>query len=123
MRGRLTVEKAEILTNIGILLGAIFAGIIAYFGKRPPEKPGTKDTVVAGLGIEFGNRLQVDQAIAELKRIADSLAIIADRKQATTEAKLDRILEELDEAEEREREKANQMPRPARPPRSRKPRQ
>jgi hypothetical protein len=57
------VEKAEILTNIGILLGAIFAGIIAYFGKRPPEKPGTKDTVVAALGIEFGNRLQVDQAI------------------------------------------------------------
>jgi hypothetical protein len=111
------VEKAEILTNIGILLGAIFAGIIAYFGKRPPEKPGTKDTVVAGLGIEFGNRLQVDQAIAELKRIAD-------RKQATTEAKLDRILEELDEAEERERGKANQArPRSTRPPRSRKPRE
>ena len=113
------MEKAEILTNIGIFL----AGIIAYFGERLPEKPGAKDAVVAGLGIELGNRLQVHHAIAELKSTADSLAIIADRKQASTEAKLDRILEELDEAKEREREKHSQAPRPTRLPRSRKPRQ
>jgi hypothetical protein len=49
-----------------------------------------------------------------------SLATIAHRKQAITEDKLDRVLEELAEAEEREREKKNQAPpRPARLPRYR----
>jgi hypothetical protein len=114
------VDKSEILTNLGILVAGIFAGLIAYFGKKPAVSPQTSDAVVTSVGLELGNRLQTDQVIAELKRIGDSLAVLADRKQASTEAKLDRVLQELAEAEERDLEaKARRAPRAQRP---RKPR-
>jgi len=116
------VDKSDILANIGAVIAGLFAGWIAYYSKKPPVAPQTSDAVVAGVGLELGNRLQIDQLIGEVKRCADSLAILADRKQATTEAKLDRILEELDEAEEREREARARPTRP-RQPRQRKPKE
>ncbi|TDK38769.1 hypothetical protein E2F50_01040 [Rhizobium deserti] len=114
------MDKSEILTNLGILVAGIFAGLIAYFGKKPPAPPHHPDTIVAGVGMEPGNRLQMNQLIAETKRCADSLAVLADRKQASTEAKLDLVLQELAEAEEGDLEaKARRAPRS---PQQRKPR-
>lgn len=111
----------DILTNIGTAIAALFAGYLAYFKTRPPLPPTKTDTIVAGVGMEFGNRLQADQAIAELKRIGDCLTILADRRQATTEAKLDRILQELEEKEEHElAERARRITRSRRPARTRK---
>jgi hypothetical protein len=114
------VDKTEILTNLGVVVAGILGILAGYFTKRKdaPARPDKGDAIVAGLGLEFGNRLQTDQVIAELKRIGNSLAVLADRRQASTEAKLDRILQELDEAEEREREALIKASRPRRGPRT-----
>lgn len=116
------MDKTEIWTNIGVVIAGLLGIVAGYFGKRKDNvaRPESSDAIVAGVGVEFGNRLQTDQIIQELKRCADALAILADRKQATAEAKLDRILQEMAEAEERDREERAKAP-PARP-RPRRPR-
>ena len=96
------VETNEIVTYAGVFFGGIVTALIGYFRKRPPASTvGT--AAIAGIGIELGNRVQIDALIAEVKRCADSLAILADRKQASFEDKLDRILEDLEEKEREER--------------------
>lgn len=98
------VETAEIVTNLGILIGAVFAGIFTYNRTTKPSSPTvTTDAVVAGVGVELGNRHQTEQLIAEVRRCADCLEILADRKREETEEKLDEILERLDERERRSR--------------------
>lgn len=96
------VDKIEILTNVGVVLAGIFAGLIAYGTKKPPKT--SSDSLVTSIGAELGNRFQTDLLIAEVKRCADSLAVLADRKREATEEKLEEILERLDEREEREKE-------------------
>ncbi len=114
------MSTPDIITNLGMFIAAFIAGVFTYFKTKPPPPPPSADTIVAGVGFEFGNRLQIDRAISELTRIADCLTILADRRQAATEAKLDRILQELAEAEEQE-EHSHHTTRSRRPPRTRKP--
>lgn len=97
------MTSIDILTNLGYVLGGIFAVMIAYHTKKPPAATVQQDPILAGVGLEFGNRLQSDAMVAELKRIADYLAVLADRKQAGIDAKLDRILQEMEEREEEAR--------------------
>lgn len=93
------VDTNEILTNLGIILAGLVAGLVAYWTKKPPVPPVTTDAVFAGVGVELGNRAQMDQLISELRRCADGIEILADQKRAGMEGKLDAILEELREAE------------------------
>lgn len=97
------METNDIVTYAGVFFGGIVTALIGYFRKRPPPPPVVGTAAIAGIGIELGNRVQVDALIAEVKRCADSLAILADRKQASFEDKLDRILEDLEEKEREER--------------------
>src|SRR5689334_22399276 len=98
------VDQAEIITNVGILIGAFFAGLFTYNRTRKPANPAvTADAVVAGVGVELGNRFQTDQLIAEVRRCADCLEVLADRKREEAEEKLDEILERLRDKEERGR--------------------
>lgn len=94
------VDKIEILTNIGVVLAGIFAGFFAYATKKPPSA--VSDPVIAGVGLELGNRAQTDQLISEVRRCADSLAVLADRKTEEIDESLKEILERLDR-EERDR--------------------
>jgi N-glycosylase/DNA lyase len=63
----------------------------------------TTDAVATGVGIELGNRHQAEQMLNKVRRIADSLEILTDRKREEAEEKLDQILERLSEREERDR--------------------
>lgn len=86
----------EILTYAGVFVGGIILVLAGY-----KQKPKEQNTVVAGVGLELGNRAQMDMLITEVKRCADSLAVLADRKQAAIEDRLDEVLERLEERERR----------------------
>lgn len=49
----------------------------------------------------IGNKDQAERMIAELKRIADSLAVLADREREAIEEKLDELLERMADKERR----------------------
>lgn len=86
----------ELTTQAGVLTGAfiaaVLAGIIGYFGKRKPLA--RTDPVLTGVGLELGNRQQVDQIITELKRIAD---ILENKRQAGLEGMLKAIQDDMEE--------------------------
>jgi uncharacterized membrane protein (DUF106 family) len=57
--------------------------------------------MVTGIGVELGNRLQTDQIIHELKRMADSLAAISDQREAARDEMMREMLERLEDKERR----------------------
>jgi hypothetical protein len=95
-RGEKPVSLNEIDTYAGVVVGGIILVLLGY--KQKPKEP---DSVVASVGLELGNRAQMDMLITEVKRCADSLGILADRKQAAIEDRLDEVLERLEERERR----------------------
>lgn len=90
----------EAIAGAAVFCGTVIATIIAYVVKKPP--PATHDAVIAGVGLELGGRQMHGETNEHLKSIAESLRILADRKQAGIEAKLDRLIEDLEEREERD---------------------
>jgi len=90
----------EVLAGLAFFVGTVITTIIAYITKKP--SPASHDAVIAGVGLELGSRQMHGETNEHLKSIADSLRILADRKQAGIEAKLDRLIEDLEEREDRE---------------------
>lgn len=73
-----TDPSPDLWANLGVLLAAGVAALTGYFGpkifsKTPPNPLPKSDAVVASVGLELGNRLQMDQVIVQLCRIADAL--------------------------------------------------
>jgi glutamate dehydrogenase/leucine dehydrogenase len=91
-----SINLHDFFTYAGVFVGGI---VLALAGYRKKPKPSEPETVVTGIGVELGNRHQTDQLIAIGLRIAVSLEMLADKKQAGMEAKIDRILEDLEERE------------------------
>lgn len=87
----------EILTYLGVFVGGIMLALAGY-GKKPKAKP---DAMLTGIGVELGNRLQTDQIIHELKRMADSLAAISDQREAARDEMMREMLERLEDKERR----------------------
>lgn len=107
-RGR-QVELHDVLTYAGIFFGGILLALAGY--RKKPTSSAT-DTVVAGVGLEFGNRMQVDHLVSETKRCADylssiasSMAELADRKQALMEDKVDEMHDLLERLAASEKER------------------
>jgi hypothetical protein len=89
----------EILTYLGVFVGGIILTLAGYSKKPGPgENP-----LVTGVGLELGNRFQTDQVIHQLTRIADSLAALADRREAARDEMMKEMLDRLDESERRNR--------------------
>lgn len=88
------MDKTEILTNLGVVLAGMLGIWAAYFKKTPPPTP-KPEAVLTGVGLEIGNRFQIDEQNSQLRRIADALEILADRRQANLEHKLDELLERI----------------------------
>lgn len=104
------MDTTDILTNIGVLVGTAVAAWIAYKTKNPYSRDQSQNSVVAGVGIELGNREQTERLIAEQKRCADGImqiasgvAVLADKKQAAMEVKMDEMQEVLERLAEREK--------------------
>lgn len=100
----------EAIAGAAFFVGTVITTIISYIVKKAPTEAITHDAVVAGVGLEFGNRLQIDQLIGETKRCADclssisvSLAVLADRKQEAIEDKIDEMKGLLERLAEKER--------------------
>lgn len=87
----------EFLAGAAFFVGTVIATIIAYVTKKPP--PVQHDAVIAGVGLEIGNKHQQAEMNEHLKSIAESLRVLADRKQAAFEDKLMDALERLSDAE------------------------
>ena len=92
MRGEVPVTINEFLTYAGVFVGGLLMAIAGY-RKKPP--PAATDPVVSSVGLEFGNRMQMDEMIAQLTRCADSLAILADRERADIKDALEDLLERI----------------------------
>ncbi|MBL8578072.1 MAG: hypothetical protein JNK47_12660 [Mesorhizobium sp.] len=73
-----------------IVLGAI-GKYLKSLNASPPNP------VLTGVGIELGNRQQMDQLIAGVNRIGD---ILENKKQSAMEGKLEDILERLERTRE-----------------------
>lgn len=74
----------------GLLL---LAGVGRYLTRKKDAPAKAPDSMLAAIGLEFGTREQGERLIAELKRIADTLA---DKKQNEMDDKLDELLERMD---------------------------
>lgn len=96
------VDKTELLTNLGVVIAGIIGIWAAYF-KKGVAVEGRQSALVASVGLDIGNRQQLDEQIHQLKRIADSLEVLADRRQATFEDKIDEVLERLERTEKHNR--------------------
>lgn len=88
----------------------------SYMRKPPPAPPATNAAVIAGIGGELGNREQIERLIEQIKRIADGMDVLADKRTDEFEAMHVALLDRLD-AQERREEQEEQKPR--RPPRRR----
>lgn len=95
------VEATEIWTNIGIAIGGVFLAIAAYYGKKVPPSPPATSPVLASVGLELGNRDQVERMIHELARIAAALESLADHRQSDMKDAMDELLDKLRAAERR----------------------
>jgi len=93
------VDTTEIWTNLGIFFGGIFLAIAAYYGKKVPPAPPASSPVLASVGLELGNRDQVERMIHELKRIADALQSLSDHRQADMQDAMEELLEKMRAAE------------------------
>lgn len=88
----------EIVAGAGFFVGTIIVTVLGYIFKKPPPQ---RDAVIAGVGLEIGNKHQQAEMNDHLKSIAESLRVLADRKQAAFEDKLIDALERLEDRERR----------------------
>lgn len=96
-----TADAITIFNYFGALVGT---GIAAFLGYKLKKVPAAQhDAVIAGVGLELGNKQMQAEMNEHLKNIADSLRVLADQKQAGMEAKIDRLIEDLEERENRPR--------------------
>lgn len=84
----------EYVTLAGVFVGGILAALVGY--RRRPERPAA-EVAVASVGLELGNKLQMDDLIKAVNRLGD---ILENKKQAGMEKKLDELLERMEEIEE-----------------------
>jgi hypothetical protein len=91
----------DILSAAGIGIVVIVAGIGNYLLKyRQASQTPPLSTSATMIGMELGNRHQVEQLIGEVRRIGD---ILEGKKQASIEGQLTEILERLEQTENRRR--------------------
>jgi len=88
------VSGADIWTNLGILIGAAVAMLAGYYGPRVfGRAPLKQDSVIASVGVELGNREQMERLISEVKRIADA---ITDKNTAGINDRLEELAAQLE---------------------------
>jgi hypothetical protein len=86
----------EYITLAGVFFGGIVAGLLGYL-RRKPETSSGSEMAVASVGMELGNKLQMDELIKAVNRVGD---ILENKKQAGIEKRLDELLERIDDIED-----------------------
>jgi hypothetical protein len=100
------------------LLGTAAVGVVIILGavgnylrslKALPSQP---DAVLRGIGMELGDKDQTERLIAQVKRIADGMDILADKRTDEMEEIHKTLLARLDMQERREEQEEQQPRRP-----------
>lgn len=89
------MELTPELLGTGIVGILVIVGAIGQYLRTYRARPTQLDPVLAGVGLELGNRQQADQIIFQLKRIADALT---DKNTADVNDRLDELAEKVDDA-------------------------
>lgn len=84
------VDQNELITLAGVFFGGLIAGALSYLKKPKPTM--SQDPVLAGIGMELGNKAQMKELIDAVKGIEKA---IRDEKQDEMEDKMDALLAEL----------------------------
>jgi hypothetical protein len=103
-----SATDANWLSAAAGFIGIVLATIVSYFMRKPTEQPAPiKEAVVTGVGLELGNRAQMDMLIGVNVRIADALEelvkVMEDRDRARMNVQMDKITELLIQLSEKER--------------------
>lgn len=85
-RGEMDVDLNEVVTLIGVFAGTALAAYFGYF--RQPKPPRQQDSVLTGVGLELGNRQQLDMLIVAVNRVADAI-------EAKNQASLEDLLQDI----------------------------
>jgi len=87
----------EYLTLGGVFFSGIIMGLVGYLKKRPDHPEA--NPVIASVGLELGNRMQMDELIKAVVRVGD---ILEDKKQAELRDGFKEILDRMDDMEEQQ---------------------
>lgn len=93
----------ESLAAAAFFIVSMLAAAWGYL--RKPAPPQKTDPVLTGIGVELGNRVQMQELVEAVNRVADE---IANKKQEEVVDKLDEALRRMDESErDRDRDREN----------------
>jgi len=90
------VDQNELITLAGVFFGGLLAGAVGYFKKQKPV--GAQTAVLTGVGMELGNKEQIERLIHAVEKIAKA---IHDEEQDEFKLKMEHLLEALERAEQR----------------------
>lgn len=95
---------SELVATLGTVLGALFVALIAVANYlRTKEKPQQQSTaVLTGIGLAFGDKLQTEELIKQVTRIANGIDVLADRRTDDMADMQKELIERMDRAEARE---------------------
>ncbi|WP_312795530.1 hypothetical protein [Tianweitania sp.] len=88
----LLAELPEWARNLFYIVLAVGGGVMFIYGRNRPAPSASLAPGVAAIGMELGNKEQVERLIAAVNRIGD---ILADKKQHEMDDKLDELLEKM----------------------------
>jgi hypothetical protein len=94
------VPDTDSLKSAAAFIAFVLAGLWAYF--RPQRAAPPSNSILAGVGIELGNREQTERLISEVHGIRVAVEILADRRTEEMEDIHRELLERLDRQEEQE---------------------
>jgi hypothetical protein len=78
----------------GIYSAILFFAVLGRYLLLPKRAMGA-DPVLAGVGLELGTREQIDHLVLQVKRCADALERLADKRQDEIQETLEEIVEEM----------------------------
>lgn len=84
------MDQNELITLAGVFFGGLIAGALSYLKKPKPTM--SQDPVLAGIGMELGNKAQMKELIEAVKGIERA---IRDEKQNELTDVIEQLMDEL----------------------------
>lgn len=94
------MQGVENLRDIALFIGVFIGGVITVLlGYKKPPAVKQPDPVIAGIGVELGSRIQIEELVDQVRRIAD---ILEGKKTQGIETKLTDMIEAIDDLRRRQ---------------------
>lgn len=102
------VPDTDTLKSAAAFMAFVLAGLWAYFSQQ--KRPSPANPVLAGVGLELGNREQTERLISEVHGCRLALEVLADRRTEEMEDIHRELLARLDRKEEQEEQRPRRQP-------------